>query len=189
MASQQRRLRSGSSFHSDRGSQYTAQAFPDQCAVRGITQSMGETGVCWDKAVAEAFFATLKADLIMEVGTFASQRAAKPWVIPYGGTTGDDHTVGTPGGPPSSPGVRHSLHGQLSQFLDTHQCLYGCGSGAMRAPPAPVTPRRCRTSRGGRRFPRRRRTPLPLGTGLGNHPLSSRVQVYNAPCVVDRTLR
>ena len=51
-------------FHSDRGSQYTAGEFRKLCAANGIRQSMGATGVCWDNAAAEAFFASLKRELV-----------------------------------------------------------------------------------------------------------------------------
>ncbi|PHP52391.1 DDE-type integrase/transposase/recombinase [Actinomyces ruminis] len=37
-------------FHSDRGSQYTSQAFADHLASYGIRPSVGRTGVCWDNA-------------------------------------------------------------------------------------------------------------------------------------------
>jgi transposase InsO family protein len=47
-------------FRSDRGSQYTARDYREMCAAHGIRQSMGATGVCWDNAGAEAFFASLR---------------------------------------------------------------------------------------------------------------------------------
>jgi transposase InsO family protein len=50
-------------FHSDRGCQYTSAQFADLCTLNGVRQSMGATGVCWDNAVAEAFFSTLKREL------------------------------------------------------------------------------------------------------------------------------
>jgi transposase InsO family protein len=50
-------------FHTDRGSQYTSQAFGDLCDQLGVVQSMGATGVCWDNAPAEAFFGTLKREV------------------------------------------------------------------------------------------------------------------------------
>ena len=37
--------------------------FGDICDDLGVTQSMGATGVCWDNAVAESFFGTLKREL------------------------------------------------------------------------------------------------------------------------------
>jgi transposase InsO family protein len=51
-------------FHSDRGSQYTSTEFRALCDAHGVQQSMGKTGVCWDNALAESFFATYKLELI-----------------------------------------------------------------------------------------------------------------------------
>ena len=51
-------------FHSDRGVQYTCSRFTNLMASYGITQSMCRKGNCWDNAVAESFFKTLKAELI-----------------------------------------------------------------------------------------------------------------------------
>lgn len=51
-------------FHSDRGSQYTSLQFGLFCKKHTVRQSMGRTGVCWDNAVAESFFATYKKELI-----------------------------------------------------------------------------------------------------------------------------
>jgi transposase InsO family protein len=83
MASQHGHLADGAIFHSDRGSQYTSTAFQDVCAGLGVTQSMGAVGTCWDNAVAEAFFATLKGDLAAEVGMFATRADANAWVVTY----------------------------------------------------------------------------------------------------------
>jgi putative transposase len=58
------RIRAGIIFHSDRGCQYTSTDFGKVCALYKIRQSMGRTGVCWDNAGAESFFATLKRELI-----------------------------------------------------------------------------------------------------------------------------
>jgi putative transposase len=52
--------------HSDRGCQYTSAEYRNELAARGITVSMSRKGNCWDNAVAESFFATLKAELINE---------------------------------------------------------------------------------------------------------------------------
>jgi transposase InsO family protein len=51
-------------FHSDRGSQYTSAEFRELSDTLGVKQSMGTTGVCWDNALAESFFATYKLELI-----------------------------------------------------------------------------------------------------------------------------
>lgn len=49
-------------FHSDRGTQYASAQISKFAADNGITRSMGYTGVCWDNAMAESFFATLKTE-------------------------------------------------------------------------------------------------------------------------------
>lgn len=50
--------------HSDQGSQYVSLAFGQAARDAGIARSMGSRGVCWDNAVAETFFATLKKELV-----------------------------------------------------------------------------------------------------------------------------
>lgn len=49
-------------FHTDRGTQYASEQITAFAASNGITRSMGQTGVCWDNAMAESFFATLKTE-------------------------------------------------------------------------------------------------------------------------------
>ena len=50
--------------HSDRGCQYTSADYRAALSSLGVTVSMSRKGNCWDNAVAESFFATLKVDLI-----------------------------------------------------------------------------------------------------------------------------
>lgn len=50
--------------HTDRGSQYTSNAFRDKCFAAGIIPSVGRTGSCFDNAQAEALNATIKKELI-----------------------------------------------------------------------------------------------------------------------------
>jgi putative transposase len=50
-------------FHSDRGTQYTSAEFAAFTSRNGIRRSLGRTGVCWDNAAAESFFATLKNEM------------------------------------------------------------------------------------------------------------------------------
>lgn len=52
--------------HSDRGSQYASTAYQSALNSHGITPSMSRKGDCWDNAVAESFFATLKAELVAD---------------------------------------------------------------------------------------------------------------------------
>ncbi len=49
-------------FHTDRGTQYASAQITTFAAENGITRSMGLTGICWDNAMAESFFATLKTE-------------------------------------------------------------------------------------------------------------------------------
>jgi transposase InsO family protein len=51
-------------FHSDRGSQYTSREFTALLAATGIRQSLSRARQCWDNAVAESFFGTLKTELV-----------------------------------------------------------------------------------------------------------------------------
>ena len=51
-------------FHSDRGAQYTSYEFRGFCHANGVRPSVGRTGICYDNAVAESFFATLKKELV-----------------------------------------------------------------------------------------------------------------------------
>ena len=55
---------SGVIFHSDRGTQYTSHEFDRYCRKNGIRRSLGKTGICYDNAVSESFFATYKKELI-----------------------------------------------------------------------------------------------------------------------------
>ncbi|WP_101609280.1 IS3 family transposase [Amycolatopsis sp. BJA-103] len=60
----QRRPEPGVIFHSDRGCQYASTQFGDLAEDHGVRLSLGRKGQCWDNAVAESFFATIKAELI-----------------------------------------------------------------------------------------------------------------------------
>ena len=48
--------------HSDQGSQYSSGLFQQMCREHGIVQSMGSAGDCYDNALVESFFATLKTE-------------------------------------------------------------------------------------------------------------------------------
>ena len=62
MALQQRDLRGPLIHHSDRGSQYTDHRYQQMLTDRGIRPSMSATGSCYDNAMVESFFATLKIE-------------------------------------------------------------------------------------------------------------------------------
>ncbi|HEX2659084.1 MAG TPA: hypothetical protein VHU40_12465 [Polyangia bacterium] len=50
--------------HSDRGSQYTSDGYQRALRAHGIACSFSGRGNCWDKAVVERFFGTLKRELV-----------------------------------------------------------------------------------------------------------------------------
>ena len=64
MAVKRRRPSRGLLHHSDRGCQYTSAEYRAELAALGIEVSMSRKGNCWDNAVAESFFATLKTELV-----------------------------------------------------------------------------------------------------------------------------
>ncbi len=64
MAVESRRPDPGLIFHSDRGTQYTSREFTDLLAEHEMVQSLSRPRQCWDNAVAESWFATLKLELI-----------------------------------------------------------------------------------------------------------------------------
>ncbi len=62
-----RRPDNGLMIHSDRGVQYASKEFRKSLKFHGFIQSMSRKGDCWDNAVAESFFHTLKTQLIHHV--------------------------------------------------------------------------------------------------------------------------
>ena len=67
MALAQRHPARGLIHHSDRGSQYASGDYQQLLAQYGIRSSMSRRGDCWDNAVAESFFASLKKELVYQV--------------------------------------------------------------------------------------------------------------------------
>jgi putative transposase len=63
MAATHGHLKPDAIFHSDRGTQYTSKEFHQYCQGKLVRPSVGRTGVCWDNAAAESFFATLKNEM------------------------------------------------------------------------------------------------------------------------------
>lgn len=64
MAVKNRKLGNGLIFHSDRGVQYASKKFTNTLEFYGVKSSMSRKGNCWDNAVAESFFKSLKTELI-----------------------------------------------------------------------------------------------------------------------------
>jgi putative transposase len=74
MALAERQPSSGMLHHSDRGSQYASQEYQQLLAQHGTLSSMSRIGNCWDNAVAESFFATLKLELVYQNSVAHSHR-------------------------------------------------------------------------------------------------------------------
>jgi putative transposase len=66
MALTHRRPAPGLIHHSDRGTQYLAHAYAARLTEQHVRQSVGCPGTCWDNAVPESFFATLKTELVAD---------------------------------------------------------------------------------------------------------------------------
>lgn len=64
----------GAIFHSDRGSQYTSEAFKSALGKAGLVQSLSGTGHCFDNARMESFFATLKKEKIYRISAYKLTR-------------------------------------------------------------------------------------------------------------------
>jgi len=75
-----RRPPPGLIHHSDRGSQYASDDYLAELERHGIVPSMSRKGDCWDNAVVESFFATLKTELS---DTFADLRHARAALTEY----------------------------------------------------------------------------------------------------------
>jgi putative transposase len=68
--------------HSDRGSQYASTEYQQLLTKYGIRSSMSRKGNCWDNAVAESFFATLKLELVYQ-SQWHSRAQARSEVFEY----------------------------------------------------------------------------------------------------------
>lgn len=82
MALWKRKPAKGLLWHSDRGSQYASDSHRALLTEFGVRQSMSRKGNCWDNAVSESFFHTLKTELIHHE-TYQTRSAAKQGVFEY----------------------------------------------------------------------------------------------------------
>ena len=82
MAIWQRKPSKGLIWHTDRGSQYASHSHRKIIHQHGIIQSMSRKGNCWDNAVAESFFHTLKNELIYQC-KFKTREEAKNAIFEY----------------------------------------------------------------------------------------------------------
>ena len=82
MALSRRQPPRGLIHHSDRGSQYASHDYRRLLAAHGIVCSMSRRGNCWDNAVAESFFSTLKLELVYE-NEWATRAEARAAIFEY----------------------------------------------------------------------------------------------------------
>jgi putative transposase len=99
LALARRRPAPGVLHHSDRGSQYASGDYQQVLAQHGIICSMSRRANCWDNAVAESFFATLKVELVHDAAWGTRAAAA------FGA------------GLPQSPGIRAAAHTRSTRNL------------------------------------------------------------------------
>jgi putative transposase len=82
MATRQRRPRPGLVHHSDQGQLYLATAYRDLLKAHGMIQSMSRKGDCYDNAVAESFFSSLKNELTWH-RSFTTRDEARSAIFDY----------------------------------------------------------------------------------------------------------
>jgi putative transposase len=76
-AARNRKLAKKAIFHSDRGSNYTSAEFAIAIHGLGLRQSVGRTGICYDNALAESFFAALKNERVHRTAYPTREHARK----------------------------------------------------------------------------------------------------------------
>ena len=92
----------GTIFQSDRGSQYTSTEFQELCGRHQIRQSMGRVGTCFDNAVAESFWSSLKRECVWKTVYDTHEQARTAifaWIVRY--NTKRIHTSLGDGMPPA----------------------------------------------------------------------------------------
>lgn len=82
MAARNHNLADGCIFHSDHGTQYTSAEFAAKLADLNLRQSLGRTGICYDNALAESFFAALKNERVHRT-VYPSRKKAKQDIAHY----------------------------------------------------------------------------------------------------------
>jgi len=82
MAFWRRKPEAGTIFHSDRGSQYCSKAFQTLLKCYGMKSSMSRKGDCWDNAVAESFFGSLKTERVFFTN-YKTRKEARLDIVDY----------------------------------------------------------------------------------------------------------
>ena len=82
MAVANHRLEPDCILHSDRGTQYMSADYRTRLADLGFRHSVGRTGQCWDNALAESFFASLKNERVHHM-VYPTRKKAKDDIARY----------------------------------------------------------------------------------------------------------
>jgi len=82
MAARNHRLEPLCIMHSDRGTQYTSAEYSAKLTELGLRHSLGRTGICWDNALAESFFASLKNERVHQM-VYPTRKKAKEDIARY----------------------------------------------------------------------------------------------------------
>jgi transposase InsO family protein len=82
MAARNHSLEPGCVMHSDRGTQYTSDDYIKKLDQLGLRHSLGRTGQCWDNALAESFFASLKNERVHRM-VYPTRKKAKEDIARY----------------------------------------------------------------------------------------------------------
>ena len=69
-------------FHADRGCQYTSAEFAGLATDWAVTLSHSRTGQCWDNALSESFFASIKGELL-DLQAWPTKAAARRAIVEY----------------------------------------------------------------------------------------------------------
>ena len=82
MAARNHQLADDCIMHSDHGTQYTSAEYAAKLAELNLRPSLGRTGVCWDNALAESFFAALKNERVYRT-VYPTRKKAKADIAQY----------------------------------------------------------------------------------------------------------
>ena len=185
----------GAIFHSDRGSNYTSRQFAETLKKYNIRQSVGRTGICYDNAMAESFFAALKNQRVHRT-QYPTREHARRDIVRYIEFRHNLKRPGTSGFStgPRSKSTRNTWNGSPQRELTTNPL-----SGKLEADQANPHPRphsrphasvrpphtlrsRPRSPRPGRSRPRSPRSHRPATSGaLLNFPSLSAPSVSDLP--------
>jgi transposase InsO family protein len=112
MAATRRRPAPGLLHHSDRGTQYTSAAYQQQLADLQCQVSMSRTGNCYDNAVMESFFSTLKSECL--TGQFQTRAQARTAIFEFIEVWYNRHRLHSSLGYLSPEEFEHSLVSDIS---------------------------------------------------------------------------